>query len=311
MGVPELRPLAVGEVLDVAIKITFRNARTLFLLVLIVVAPTQVLVTAIDLSLTEGVVTGIESDSVPSVDDISTFVAGITLIVLLLVLSSTLATGAAYKAVVDAYLGARPDWRTSLAFAARRLHSLIWISILTYLLATLALVALIVPGIWLFIAWSVAVPALMTEDVRGFRALRRSFRLVRGRWWPTFLIVMLGFLLAGVVSAIVGGLVGALAFAADSEVAEFIVNVLANVLSGGISTPFTAAFITVLYVDLRVRKEGFDLQLLAERLGGSAVTTTAPLPAPQPARRTFAEGDEPPFWPPPPGWKPRSETPEQ
>ena len=311
MAVPELRPLAVGEVLDVAIKITFRHARTLFLLVLVVVAPTQVLVTAIDLSLTEGVVTDIESDSVPSVDDISTFVGGITLIVLLLVLSSTLATGAAFKAVVDAYLGARPDWRASLGFAVRRLHSLVWISILTYLLATLALVALIVPGIWLYISWSVAVPALMTEDVRGLAALRRSFRLVRDRWWPTFLIVVLGFLLAGVVSAIVGGLVGALAFAADSEVAEFIVNVLANVLSGGISTPFTAAFITVLYVDLRVRKEGFDLQLLAERLGGSTVTTAAPLPAPEPAPRTFAEGDEPPFWPPPPGWKPRSETPEQ
>lgn len=311
MSAPELRPLAVGEVLDVAIKITFRHWRALFLLVLVVVAPAQLLVTAIDVSMAEGVVTDIDGDSVPSVDEISTFVAGITLIVLLLVLSSTLATGAVYKAVVDAYLGARPDWRTSLSFAVRRLPSLIWISVLTYVLAGLALLALIAPGVWLFISWSVAVPALMTEDVKGFSALRRSFRLVRGRWWPTFLIVLLGFLLAGVVSAIVGGLVGALAFAADSAVADFVVTVLANILSGAISTPFTAAFITVLYVDLRVRKEGFDLQLLAERLGGDVVTTSVPLPAPPPAPRTYAEGDEPPFWPPPPGWKPRSETSDQ
>jgi hypothetical protein len=310
VAVPELRPLAVGEVLDVAIKIVFRHARTLLLVVLFVVVPTQVLVTSIDLSMTEGVVTDIESESVPTVDEVWTFLGGITLIVLLLVLSSTLATGAAYKAVVDGYLGARPDWRTSLSFALRRLHSLVWISVLTYLLASLALVALIVPGVWLFISWSVAVPALLTEDVRGFRALRRSFRLVRGRWWPTFLIILLGFLLAAVVGGIVGGLVGALAFAADSEVADFVVNVLANILGSVITTPFTAAFITVLYVDLRVRKEGFDLQLLAERLGGAPVSTAVPMPAPPPAPRTIVEGDEPPFWPPPPGWKPRSETPE-
>jgi hypothetical protein len=292
VSAPELRPLAVGEVLDVAIKITVRHARTLFLLVLVVVAPAQLLVTAIDVSATEGVVTGVETDSVPSSDEITTFVAGLVVIVLLLVLSSTLATGAVYKAVVDAYLGSRPDWRASLAFAARRLRSLVWISVLTYVLATLALIPLIVPGIWLFIAWSVAVPALMTEDVRGFKALRRSFRLVRHRWWPTFLIVMLGFLLAGVISAIVGGVVGALSFAADSTVAEFVVGLLGNVLASAISTPFTAAFITVLYVDLRVRKEGFDLQLLAERLGAAPAPTATPLP-------------------PPAGWEPRSETPEQ
>jgi hypothetical protein len=308
VAAPELRPLAVGEVLDVAIKIIFRHARTLLLLVLVVVVPAQVLITAIDMSSTEGVVTDIDNESVPTVDDVATFAAGLTLIVLLLVLSSTLATGAVYKAVVDGYLGAQPDWRASLGFAVRRLHSLIWISLLTYVLAAFGLVALIVPGIWLFISWAVAVPALMTEDVRGFAALRRSFRLVRGRWWPTFLIVLLGFILAGVVSAIAGGLVGALAFAADSEVAEFLVNVLAQILGSAISTPFTAAFITVLYVDLRVRKEGFDLQLLAERLGGSPVTTAGPLPAPPPAPPVAGDGDQPPFWPPPPGWKPRSDT---
>jgi uncharacterized RDD family membrane protein YckC len=111
VSAPELRPLAVGEVLDVAIKITFRHWRAHFLLVLVVVAPAQLLVTAIDVSMAEGVVTDIEGDSVPSVDEISTFVAGITLIVLLLVLSSTLATGAVYKGVVDAYLGV-VDYRT-------------------------------------------------------------------------------------------------------------------------------------------------------------------------------------------------------
>ena len=140
---------------------------------------------------------------------------------------------------------------------------------LTYLLGGLALVALIIPGIWLFVSWTVAVPALLTEDVRGLKALRRSFQLVRGMWWRTFAIFLLGYILAGILSSIVSGVVVGIAFAADSPVAEFAVTALANILGALVSTPFTAAFVTVLYVDLRVRKEGFDLQLLFERLGGA------------------------------------------
>ena len=53
------------------------------------------------------------------------------------------------------------------------------------LLVVLATLALIVPGIWLFVSYSVAVPALLLERIGPVEALRRSFRLVRGRWWPT------------------------------------------------------------------------------------------------------------------------------
>jgi hypothetical protein len=74
-----------------------------------------------------------------------------------------------------------------------------------------------------------------------------------------------------------------------------------------IATPAAAAFITVLYIDLRVRKEGFDLLLLARRLGverepGQELPSFLPEPAPA--------GSPPPFWPPPPGWEPGSALPE-
>ena len=311
MAAPELRPLAIGEILDVAIKITFRHARTLILLVLIVVVPAQVLSAAVTESAANNTVLDVEGSEVPSGDDVATFVGALVVVVLLTILSSTLATGACFKAIVDAYLGSEPDWRTSLRVAVRRLPSLIWISLLTYVLGGLALFALILPGIWLFVSWTVAVPALLTEDVRGLKALRRSFRLVRGMWWRTFAIFLLGYILAGVLSSIVGGVVGAIAFAADSPVAEFAVTALANTLGALVSTPFTAAFVTVLYVDLRVRKEGFDLQLLFERLGGTPGGGVPFLPAPPPAPPSAAEGDQPPYWPPPPGWKPRSETPDE
>jgi hypothetical protein len=68
-----------------------------------------------------------------------------------------------------------------------------------------------------------------------------------------------------------------------------------------IATPAAAAFITVLYIDLRVRKEGFDLLLLARRLGVELAPGQEPpsfIPELPPAT------SPPPFWPPPPGWEP-------
>jgi hypothetical protein len=75
-----------------------------------------------------------------------------------------------------------------------------------------------------------------------------------------------------------------------------------------LTTPFTAAIAVVIYVDLRVRKEAFDLQLLAGQLGvdppeGLSTTYAPLLPADPPS------GSQPPFWPPPPGWTPDPPSP--
>jgi hypothetical protein len=311
--VPQLRPLGIGEILDVGIKITIRHWWTLARSVLVIVVPLQLLATAVDISASEGAITtGGETGTVDA-DEIWTFVAAALVAVLLTLLGQTIATGACFKTVADAYLGRTPSWRRSLAETLRRLHSIIWVSILTYVLGGLALLALILPGIWLFISWTVAVPALLTEGIKGRRALGRSFRLVRGFWWRTFAIVVLGSILGGILQAAIGGLLGALTFAADSEIVLVVANTFASIISGVITTPFIAAVTIVLYVDLRVRKEGFDVALLVARFGdeggelGAGVVPPPPplVPAPAPAPRHG--GSQPPYWPPPPGWKPEPE----
>ena len=310
---PDLRPLSVGEVLDVAIKLYTKNAWTMFRIVLVVVAPLQLLVSLIEASAwTEGFWTTGETQTQVDPDEVWTFVAGMSLILVLSLLAPTIATGVCFKAVAAAYLGERPDWRASLGFVGRRLHSLLWVTFLSYVLGALALFALIVPGVWLFIAWTVAVPALLMEGIRGRKALGRSFRLVKGRWWPTFGIVLLGSLLAGVVTGVLTAAFEGLVFVAgESAVVRFLASAIGGTLGQLLVTPFTAAFVTVLYFDLRVRKEGFDLQLLAERIGVAPPATAGTVGARNGAKAAGSDGDDagetPPFWPPPPGWKPRSE----
>jgi hypothetical protein len=113
-----------------------------------------------------------------------------------------------------------------------------------------------------------------------------------------------------IVGAAFSGLIVGLAFAnpARNSVTGFILSVFASTVGSMLSTPAAAAFATVLYIDLRVRKEGFDLLLLARRLGverspGQEPPSFIP-PVAQPA------GPQPPFWPPPPGWTPGPAPPE-
>src|SRR5262249_47588589 len=118
-------------------------------------------------------------------------------------LSTMLATAACFKAVADAWLGATPDAGRSLRFALRNLLRLIWLGIVFGCGLALAFVALVVPGVWLFVAGSLAVPVLLFERAGAFKSLGRSFRLVRGRWWPICGALIVGYLLAGVISGIV------------------------------------------------------------------------------------------------------------
>ena len=92
-----------------------------------------------------------------------------------------------------------------------------------------------------------------------------------------------GNTLVGALGAVVGGTVGS-----------------------ALTTPYSAAVVTLVYFDLRVRKEGLDLQLIAEGAGVER-DPDAPLPAPLVADEyTPEERAQAPYWPPPPGWTPPS-----
>jgi hypothetical protein len=302
----DLRPLGIGEILDAGIKLFLRHWRTLVLSVVGLILPVQILsalVTAsiapeqFDLTSTEtGVDEGEEAE----------FLVGQGVIALLSVISILLATAVCFKAVADAYLGVEPDWRRSLRFAVRRLGGLLGVAILGGLLVALATIALIVPGIWLFVMYSVAVPALLLERIGPVAALRRSFRLVRRRWWSTAGALLVGYLLIGIIGALVSGVIMVIpnVVAEDNTLAAALGAVVGGTVGSVLTTPYSAAVVTLLYFDLRVRKEGLDLQLIAE---GADVRRDpdAPLPAPLVADEyTPEERAQAPYWPPPPGWRP-------
>ncbi len=302
-----LRPLGVGEVLDVALKLVWQNAGTFVRIVLVVVVPLQIVISLLFASGTSEIHTtrftlAGQTFSETRVDNSGALIAAFAIAGVLTVLMLPLASGACYRAVAAAYLGEPVSWRASLGYCFRRLHSVLWLLFLNALVVLIGSLFCVIPGIYLAVAFAVALPVLLDEGTKGRRALGRSRQLVRGYWWRTIGVIVLGYLLTSILTWGLGiGLQAAVHEPLDST-GGVIVNVVVSAVSRVITTPFAAAFVTVLYFDLRVRKEAFDLQLLAGRVGVEPPPGALAAPAGPPLARP--PSSEPPFWPPPPGWKP-------
>jgi hypothetical protein len=183
---------------------------------------------------------------------------------LLTLVGSVLVTGATVRVVSEAYLGRTPLFGDAMRFAGSRFGTILGANIMSGFLTVLATLALVIPGIVVACGYSVAAEAAALESGSSSEALRRSWELTKGfRWKALGLgVVSIGLILvvylgAGVLAGILGGVMGGL---------DVVLAVIAACVSLLIYPVISCVF-TVFYYDLRVRKEGFDLEMLSRQLG--------------------------------------------
>ncbi len=194
--------------------------------------------------------------------------------------------GAVYRAVTDVALGRPATIGSVLRETLARylpLLGLVGLGILIFIgwiiAEIIGFVLLVLPGlavfcaaIYLAVRWTLTVAAMMAEDIGPIRGLGRSWNLVSGSWWRTLGILLIVGILQTIISYglfILFGVIAALFSTGDFQAA--VVQVGGTLLTALVS-PITTIAITLLYFDLRVRKEGLDLDQLAQQ--------TSPGPAP-------------------------------
>ncbi|MDQ1545774.1 MAG: hypothetical protein QOH69_678 [Actinomycetota bacterium] len=147
------------------------------------------------------------------------------------------------------------------------------------LILVLGILAALVLGIWIGTRLSLVPSALILERLPLGKAIRRSWGLVRGYFWRTFGIQLLVSVMIGIAASIaitpftliIGVIVGishptgadtaGAAFASTytlTQIVTTIVSSLIATITAIISTSVTA----LIYIDLRIRKEGLDLALM-------------------------------------------------
>jgi hypothetical protein len=302
-----LRPLGVGEILDTSINLYFRNFGTFAKIAAVIAIPMGVIVFLLDqiaFAQPDGFADGVAFiGEYRQRVDYSTFTTVVIIEAVVALIGFLLVIGASFRAVSELYIGNETSSAESIRFAGGRAHSMLWIAFLFLLGVFAASIAFLLPGIWLFVAWSLAIPALLAENLKGTKALGRSFELVRDNWWRTFGAFLVGlifiFLFRFLLDFAASGLTS---LTEDSKQLSLLIYDASDVLNLIITGPLQAAIIAVIYYDLRVRKEAFDVELLTRQLEEPGTFPAQPPPPPPPPGDTPSPppGDAPPPPPPPP-----------
>lgn len=243
--------------------------RRLFPYVALFSLPAQIAVALLRLSISsDGSLTTTDSNGVVQLDGsaLRATIGGIAVITLITLLSTLVITAALTAYLTDRILDRPADLKACLRVGWSRLLPLIGVGLLVALGAMAGFLACVVPGIILLIRWNFASQIVVVERARPISAMKRSFWLTAGRFWPVLAIVVVSALLTGIISSIFSGILNAIVISvtgADSA-ATAISGLVTGTIASGLTLPFSAAVSVITYLDLRVRREGLDLQLLAQ-----------------------------------------------
>ncbi|MBV8300903.1 MAG: hypothetical protein JOY68_03155 [Candidatus Dormibacteraeota bacterium] len=201
-----------------------------------------------------------------------------------------LATAATTRAVSDRYLDAPASLGSSYRAAGQRFWALVAQSAILFgggvvvfalvavvvvlgallgpggvLLDVAAFIAVVVLAVFVYVRTSLAAPAIVLERLSGWQGLVRSWRLVEGYSWRILGIRLLLGLITAIISGIVVGLLSVAGSGLDVS-GRFIVTEVAGAFAAVFVSPITYIAVTLLYYDTRIRKEGFDIEMLARSL---------------------------------------------
>jgi uncharacterized membrane protein len=180
----------------------------------------------------------------------------------------TLVQGSLVRATLAYARGEKATFSQCVGSALAVVLPLILLGILMVLGIWLGMILLFVPGVMLFVMWSVASPALVAERTGVFEAFGRSRFLTKGARWKVFgievILIVVYYVFIGAFAATTFSATGsnfATSISTDGLSFGWIV---ATVISSTLATTVWSTVQTSLYVELRNWKEGLPEQSLAE-----------------------------------------------
>jgi hypothetical protein len=287
----QLYPMGIGEILDRSFRILRNHFWLLFLIILIP--------QAIYFLVNQGLQLGFSGRTMVSSPAAMGMGLGITAFfsAIIFLVIQFWAQGALINAVSETYLGHSASVMGSFGAMRSRLGRLIGTMLLMGLLigvavgivaiiaSVLAMISVVltvilgfaafVVGLHLFLNWLMVDKVVVLEDTAWMSALSRSKELMTARteegFWKSTktkagLILLLGFLIGlgfQLLFQVPGALLGLLA---KGNVVIMTFLHLLNIAATSLATVYTAVAMILYYYDIRVRKEGFDLKMMAEKL---------------------------------------------
>ena len=295
MTMRDMRPMAVGEVLDRSFQVLRRHLGPLFVTAVLGSAPLLLIY------LSAGTPYGatVSDEGFPMMSGLVVLFFGI------LIVSLTVSWAALTREIDNAALGLTVGFGDGLRRGFRRFFGTFFLAILLYLtgaaiLVPAALVAALLAGagslilgsgvaavaltvvsivlalvgagvLWAPLAF-LGLPVLIAEDTGPLRALSRAHELGKGgrlRIVGTALVAWVLMVLPAIGIPFLFGFGLSLwnpSTAGTIPATQFYLYQAATFLIGGLTTPFMVAVMVYTYYDRRVRREGYDVELASESI---------------------------------------------
>jgi hypothetical protein len=308
-----LRPLRLGELLDRAIRLYRGNFLTFIGIIAVVYVPLMVLQSAASALMSSSILTGYSTpqelfaNSGYWIGLLSILVLGLVRFILV----QGIATGALTRAVADNYMGKKTGildaYRGIGKSWPKLLGALLFIILVVFVLILWSLVPCVgwFTGLGMLVFLGGVVnplvpPVVVLENQGAIGAVQRAWSLARRRFWPVVgYIFILGLFSLIVVNGpvAIANLVLAQVFRSVGDPTTQLV--ITSIIQGLISLVFVLLYyplqmtaFTVIYFDLRVRTEGFDLALLIREAAGSTdISEVTEVPVPQTNERLITGPD--------------------
>jgi hypothetical protein len=263
-----LHPMSFSDLLDGAFRLLKANLATIVLVTAIFFVPLELVSAFLSRHLLggQGLLQVLRDPSLAEQEfggGLSAFELGGTVATSLLGLLITPFVGGAITQVVAAsYLGRQLSAGDAIRTTGRRLWALLGAAILVHIVEGVGLVLCLLPALVAMAFLICTTPAVVIEELGPIRSMRRSFALVRPRFWPVLGIAVVSGLLAYVLSSVLGAPFTFMAQLIGLRWG-FILLAIGSIVPALLASPFVSIVATLVYFDARIRHEGFDLQMIA------------------------------------------------
>jgi len=265
---PRLKTMKVVEILDAS----FRLYRDNFVTFLGILAGAYVPVILIELLTRRAMMSSLNPGAPRDPHDsgaVAVYGLVMLLMALLTMVAFSLATGALTRAVSSRYLNEPASIGACYSFIVGILLKYLGTNLLYGLVIGLGLLLCVVPGLIFAIMFAFTSPIVVLEGLGGTSAMGRSRQLARGNWLRIIgmglLMIIVQLLLQLGLGAALGLVVPKMTTSAGSIdlINQGVTQVFSMILA-----PFLSVAWILLYYDIRIRSEAFDLEVLAKSMGG-------------------------------------------
>jgi hypothetical protein len=257
---PSFEPMSIGRILDQAFRI-YKNRFIRFITIIAVIQiPISLISVLIQMLFVEQDSGGKTAAAIAALSTLP--------LIFLTMLGQTLCSGALTRSVAETYLGHDMSVGQAYKHVLPKFLTLILASILVSLCVGFGFVLLVVPGIIFGLWFALTTPAIIMEDLKAMPGMSRSRALVKGNLGKVLMVGFLVFVLMLVITLpfqFAGTLLTKMVPQDNQTISLLIIN-LFETIGQLITTPVGAIASILLYYDLRIRKEGFDLQMMIENM---------------------------------------------